>query len=59
MNRYQGKRFWGFLLVVTVLMLAYLFGRPETFGALSTALGAMYGTYAIGQSATDWKKSET
>ena len=46
------------LLVVVMLSIAYFVGNPDIFGAYSTGLGALYGTYAIGQSATDWQKAK-
>lgn len=56
MSRYKGKRFLSLLIVVAMLTLGFFFGNPETFGSFSTALGALYGAYLTGQSATDWKK---
>ncbi len=57
-GRYHGKRFRSLLLVVAILSIAYFFGNPETFGAFATTLGALYGTYLAGQSATDWQKAK-
>jgi len=57
-GRYHGRRFASLLLVVIILTVAYFAGNPDTFGAFSTGLGALYGTYAIGQSATDWQKTK-
>ncbi len=58
MNRYQGKRFASLLVVTFVLMLGYFFGNPEIFGAFSTTIGALYGAYLAGQSATDYVKAK-
>ena len=57
-ERYQGKRFRSLLLVVGLLAVGYFLGPVETFPAFSTALGVLYGTYAAGQSATDWQKAK-
>ena len=57
MNQYHGKRFAGLLICVVILLIGYVWGPPESFGAFAGALGTIYGAYAIGQSATDWKES--
>ena len=57
-GRYQGKRFTSLLVVVTILALGFFFGPPENFGAFSMSLGALYGAYLTGQSATDYAKAK-
>lgn len=57
-KKYQGRRFLSLLLTTGLLTLAYFLGRPEIFGAYSTALGGMYSVYLIGQSATNWAKTK-
>lgn len=57
-GRYKGKRFLSFLVACSALCLGFFFGKPEAFGAFSTALGLIYGTYLTGQSATDWQKAK-
>lgn len=57
-GRYHGKRFASLILVSLLLALGFFFGRPEMFGAYSTALGLLYGSYLTGQSATDWQKAK-
>ena len=56
MKRYAGRRFMSLLVVVLVLVAGFFWGPPAQFGAYSTALGAVYGAYLAGQSATDWQK---
>ena len=58
MNKYQGKRFAGFLISIFLLSLCFAFGPVASFSAYATALGLMYGAYLGGQSATDHKKIE-
>jgi len=58
MEKYQGRRFLSLLLTTGLLTLAFFFGKPEVFGAYSTALGGMYSVYLIGQSATNWAKTK-
>ena len=58
MNRYAGKRFMSLLVVVLCLVAGFFWGPPAQFGAYSTALGAVYGAYLAGQSATDWQKAK-
>ncbi len=57
-GRYHGKRFVSLLVVVVALVAGFFFGPPAQFGAYSTALGALYGAYLAGQSATDWQKAK-
>ena len=57
-ERYHGKRFASLILVTILLAGGFFFGRPEMFGSYSMALGALYGAYLTGQSATDWQKAK-
>jgi len=57
-GRYHGKRFVSLLVVVVALMAGYFAGNENMFGAYSTTLGALYGAYLAGQSATDWQKAK-
>lgn len=57
-ERYKGKRFTSFLVVVVVLLAAFFGGHPETFGSFSQAVAAAYGAYLAGQSATDYVKAK-
>ena len=57
-DRYHGKRFRSFLLVLLVLCLGLIFGPAESFGAFSIAVGLAYTAYAAGQSATDFVKAK-
>jgi len=57
-SRYHGKRFLSLLVVVVMLVAGFFFGPGAQFGAYSTALGALYGAYLAGQSATDWQKAK-
>ncbi len=57
-ERYHGKRFLSLLVVIFSLCVGYFFGPDAGFGAFSTALGAVYGAYLAGQSATDWQKAK-
>ena len=54
-DRYQGKRFFGFLLSVSALCGAYLAGDPAGFATFTAALVAIYGLYLGGQTYTDAK----
>ncbi len=56
-ERYHGKRFRSFLLVLLVLCLGLALGPVDSFGAFATAVGLAYTAYAAGQSATDWRNS--
>ncbi len=58
MNRYHGKRFLSLLVVVLALIVGFFWGPGDQFGSYSTALGAVYGAYLAGQSATDWQKAK-
>ena len=57
-GRYHGRRFRSLIFAATLLTIAYFFGNPESFGAYSTAIGAIYTAYLAGQSATDWQKAK-
>ncbi len=58
-GRYHGKRFLSLIFVVLLLSLAYYFGDPLSFESYAKALGFIYGVYATGQSATDWRNKST
>ena len=55
---YKGKRFVSLLVVVLALVVGYFGGPAAQFGSYSMALGALYGAYLTGQSATDWQKAK-
>ena len=57
-GKYHGRRFRSLIFVALLLTVAFYAGNPETFGAYSTALGAMYTVYLAGQSATNWQKTK-
>jgi hypothetical protein len=57
-GRYHGKRFLSLLVVVLALIIGFFWGPAAQFGSYSTALGAVYGAYLAGQSATDWQKAK-
>lgn len=56
-GRYQGKRFFAFILITICIMGAFYLHHPETFGSLANALTGMFAAYVAGQSATDWKEA--
>ena len=58
-ERYSGKRFFGFLLVIGALCGGFLGGNPELFGNFSTTLVALYGIYAGVQTYTDSRNGKT
>lgn len=57
MSRYAGKRFAALLVSVVLVFIGFMLGPKETFGAFSTAIGLMLGSYLAGQSATDYKNA--
>ena len=57
-GRYRGKRYASFLVATGALLAAFFFGPPDQFGAFAGTLGALYGAYLTGQSATDYVKAK-
>ena len=55
---YKGKRFFGLLLVIVTLLLAYFTGPSETFMSFANVIGAVYGVYATGQSWSDVRETQ-
>lgn len=55
MDRYAGKRFAGFIISCVCLMVGVAIAPVESFPALATTLGLLYGAYLAGQSSTDYK----
>lgn len=54
-SKYHGRRFASLIFISLVLTVAY-FAGGEHFPTFAQTLGAMYGVYLMGQSATDWRK---
>lgn len=55
-GRYQGKRFWFAIYVVTLITAGFFFGPKEPFMAFATAIGGVFVAYAGSQGATDFRK---
>jgi hypothetical protein len=58
-ERYQGKRFFGFLLSIGALCGGFLSGNPELFATFASSLAVLYGLYLGGQTYTDSRNGKT
>jgi len=56
LNRYQGRRFAGFLISMAALCVGAATVDPESFPTFASTIGVLYGAYLAGQSATDFQK---
>lgn len=56
-DRYQGKRFFGFLLTSSLLFAGLILGNPESYSSFAGAIGIIYAAYLSGQSYTDGKNN--
>ena len=57
-ERYQGKRFFGFLLSVGALCGGFIAGDPAIFASFASSLAVLYGLYLGGQTYTDAKNGK-